>query len=374
MKKDKCVIVIGGNRANNYETFAPIVYDLKTNGYNIITFFQDKKIKNLVEENQILNNVFEEKKIISKKNFSLLLIIKLIYELSRYRKGLIITNRYFNSIKFKLFIKILKIFNFKTVYTKSFSRPPTKNIYALVGAPSKIKNKSNLSEFCILPTKHHVIEYALLGFRYNQMIISGYPKMNIKWVQYCSEMTNLTNISNFEILIVVGIYHDNFEKVLTDLFLSINKNFKNINICFKPHPTNDAKILNTYIKKFSINNNFFSSNQNVMSLSKQSKLIIIHGTSASIDAFCVNNNVYCYWGEEKEKVDEYINNIFYDQNGFDILESNLLSKPFIKSDLFTINDLDDLFRNLDFKKFTNVKNTDLKTSKITYKIEEKVFQ
>ena len=62
MKADKCVLVIGGNRANNFETFAPIVYDLKTNGYQIIALFQNKKIQNLIEQNKILNPLYEKKK------------------------------------------------------------------------------------------------------------------------------------------------------------------------------------------------------------------------------------------------------------------------------------------------------------------------
>ena len=59
-----------------------------------------------------------------------------------------------------------------------------------------------------------MIEYALLGYQYNQMIISGYPKMNSKWVEFCSKNINLEKISNTEILIVLGIYHDKFEEVL----------------------------------------------------------------------------------------------------------------------------------------------------------------
>ena len=41
--KKKSVIVIGGNRANNFETFAPIVFDLKMNGYEVTALFQNKK-------------------------------------------------------------------------------------------------------------------------------------------------------------------------------------------------------------------------------------------------------------------------------------------------------------------------------------------
>ena len=120
MKSDKCVLVIGGNRSNNFETFAPIVYDLKTNDYKIIALFQNKKIKNLIEQNKILNPLYENKKILSNKHFSIISIIKLIYTLSKYKKGIVLTNRFFNSIKFKILIKFLKLINFQTLYTKSF--------------------------------------------------------------------------------------------------------------------------------------------------------------------------------------------------------------------------------------------------------------
>ena len=43
-----------------------------------------------------------------------------------------------------------------------------------------------------------------------------------------------------------------------------------------------------------------------MSLSTKSKLIITHGISSSIDASCVSDNVYCYWGEEKNKVENIL--------------------------------------------------------------------
>ena len=374
MKSDKCVLVIGGNRANNFETFAPIVYDLKTNGYKIITLFQNKKIQNLIEQNKILNPLYEKKKILSKKNFSIISIIQLIYILSKYKKGIVLTNRFFNSIKFKILIKLLKLINFKTLYTKSFSRPPTKNIYSLVGAPPKVKTKSDLCDFCILPTNQHMIEYALVGYQYNQMIISGYPKMNTKWIEFCSKIINLEKISNTEILIVLGIYHDKFEEVLNDLFSSICNNFTDIKICLKPHPTNNLEIINKFIVKFTEKNLFFLSNQNVMSLSTKSKVIITHGTSSSVDASCVSDNVYCYWGEKKDKVEKYINKTFDDQKGFEILESNLLSKPFIKADLYTKNDLDEIFKNVNFSKIiSNNKINNFSDMNITKKIEEKIF-
>ena len=222
-----------------------------------------------------------------------------------------------------------------------------------------------------MPTNQHMLEYALVGYQYNQMIISGYPKMNTKWIEFCSKNINLEKISDTEILIVFGIYHDKFREVLKDLFSSISNNFTGIKICIKPHPTTNLEIIKSFIEKFTGKNLFFLSNQNVMSLSTKSKLIITHGTSSSIDASCVSDNVYCYWGEEKNKVEKYINQTFDNQKGFEILESNLLSKPFIKADLYIKNDLDQIFKSINFSKIIrNNKVNNFTDTNITKKLRK----
>ena len=50
MNKKKILIVIGGNRANNFETFAPNVYYLKIKGYDDTALFQNESIKNLIKK------------------------------------------------------------------------------------------------------------------------------------------------------------------------------------------------------------------------------------------------------------------------------------------------------------------------------------
>lgn len=374
INKKKSVIIIGGNRANNFETFAPIVFDLKMNGYEVTALFQNKKIKNSIIENRILNLVYEKKKILSKSNYDLITIFKLIIYFSRYKKGIILTNRFFVSFKFRILIKILKFFNYKTIYTKSFSRPPTRNIFALVGPTPKAKSISNLSDYCILPTIDHIIEYALIGYKYNQMIISGYPKMNNNWINYCANIIKKDNINNVDILIVLGIYHDKFIKTVSDLIHKINENFRKIKVCIKPHPTNNKDILNNLTNLISNENEITLSNQNVLGLSFKSKIIITHGTSSSIDASCATENVFCYWGEEKDKVEDYKKNNFDNQIGFEILESNLLSEPFVKSSIYTKEDLNDFFKNTNLNKIDyGFKSRNSKILSITEKIENAIL-
>ena len=207
----------------------------------------------------------------SKSSYDIITILKLIIHFSRYNKGIILTNRFFVSFKFRILINILKLLNYKTIYTKSFSRPPTRNIFALVGPTPKVKSKSNLSDYCILPTIDHIIEYALIGYTYNQMIISGYPKVNNNWINYCSEIIKKDNINNIDILIVLGIHHEKFIKTVGDLIHKINENFCKIKVCIKPHPTNNKDILNNLTNLISNENEISLSNQNVLGLSFKSK-------------------------------------------------------------------------------------------------------
>ena len=374
MNKKKSLIVIGGNRANNFETFAPIVYDLRMKGYDVTALFQNESIKNLIVENKVLNLIYDKKKILSNSHYNLIKTIKLIFYLSRYKNGIILTNRFFISFKFKIIIKILKFFNYKTIYTKSFSRPPTRNIFALVGPIPKVKNKTNLCDFCLLPTKEHILEYALLGYRYSQMIISGYPKMNRNWIKYCTKIIESEKINKIDILVVLGIYHEKYGQVVKDIIFNINGNFSKINICLKPHPTTKKEIIDNLIRLVSNNNSIILSNQNVLGLSYKSKIIITHGTSSSIDASCVSENVYCYWGEQKKIIEEYKKNTFNDKFGFEILESNLLSEPFVNSSLYTKDDLNNFFKKLNINEIKqNLVNSNLTDNDITEKIENKIF-
>ena len=74
--------------------------------------------------------------------------------------------------------------------------------------------------------------------------------MNTKWIEFCSKNINLEKISDTEILIVFGIYHDKFREVLKDLFSSISNNFIYIKICIKPHLTTNLENNKSFIEKF----------------------------------------------------------------------------------------------------------------------------
>ena len=53
------LIIIGGNRVGNYETFAPIVNELKSScNYQTLTVFQSKDLLEKVSRNKILSNVY----------------------------------------------------------------------------------------------------------------------------------------------------------------------------------------------------------------------------------------------------------------------------------------------------------------------------
>ena len=58
----------------------------------------------------------------------------------------------------------------------------------------------------------------LFWVRYSQMIISGYPKMNRNWINIV-RIIESEKINNIDILVVLGIYHEKYERVVKDIIL-----------------------------------------------------------------------------------------------------------------------------------------------------------
>ena len=111
----KLIIIIGGNRVGNYETFAPIVNELKIScDYDTLTIFQSKSLYQKISQNKILTKVyldhfnsFFNDGALSFFNNSKLVIYCFI-KILKYQKVSMITNRSFDSFMSRIFIFFLK--------------------------------------------------------------------------------------------------------------------------------------------------------------------------------------------------------------------------------------------------------------------------
>ena len=347
----KRLLVIGGDRLGNYETMAPIVHHLKfKHKFEVLTVFQNKKLVINLSRNKLLNLLYKSERIIIFSKFSsiiqMLVIIKYIVFC---RKGIVLTNRALISPKFKLLRMLLRSRKWLVLYTMSISRSPAKNIRSLISPKGVSLCKSELADFCLIPTYGHMIDYAVAGYRSKHMLITGYPKLWKSWIGFIS--TNGLSNKKFDYLIVMGIYYQNYDMVLSEILLAIKQVNHEANISIKPHPTTSFDFIRKVIKN---DNNkglkIFINEDNVAMQSLHSKVTIAHGTSSCIDA-SIGSRVIGYWGVKKNIVDSYLSAKYDDRKSFEIFESNSTCKEFILTECYEVEDLKNELKSHLYKNF-----------------------
>ncbi len=338
MKKEKHLLVIGGDRLGNYETLAPIAnHIVKTHKYRLYTLFQDKKIISDLKKNTILNLFYSQGSMLSLSKYTSLveIIHVMIYVLSS-KNGLVLTNRPLVSPKFNILRFLFNLKGWRILYTKSFNRSPTENARSLIGGKGYALSKEELADFCLIPTIGHMIEYGVLGYRLRNMLVTGYPKMWKSWRVFINENTSCDE--SFDYLIAMGIHYEGYDKILEEVLVLIDSINPNSIISIKPHPTTAINIINHIIENSNIRAKAKVNINNVASQSICAGLTIVHGTSSCIDAN-IGSRVLCYWGKDKSLVDKYNESNFNDSSDFVIMESNKTCREFVDMECFTLDNL-----------------------------------
>jgi hypothetical protein len=328
------IIVIGGNRVGNYETFAPIVNELQdTCNYESLTIFQSKTLLKKTSRNNILSHVFLNKNTsyIAHGTLSLFhnakLLLKIILLVLRYKNVALLTNKSFNSSVSRLFKKLLKYLSVKTFYTKSFCRAPTKNLRSLLGGKYKINSYDDLCDFALIPTLGHRIEYGLVGYKLNQFTVTGYPKFYPSWRQLLTKISHEKSIVKSEVLFVFSKNYGNLQKVINDV-VNVTLSIGGVNrIVLKPHPTTSLSLIQEIINgiKMPSNKSVLISEDNIALLSYNTEIIIAYATSASYDAKIFGKYLINYYDADKDFIDKYRNSELSDIPNFELIESSVLS-------------------------------------------------
>jgi hypothetical protein len=338
------LLVIAGDRLGNYETLAPIVHQFIEGDYELMTIFQSNNIVSMLKKNSTLRGVYDNGNIVVLRRWvDFFVILRVLYYIIRTKGGWVLTNRELVSLKFKILRFFIRLFGWKVLYTKSFSRPPTANMRSLVGGSGRSQCNRNLSDFCLIPTSGHMLEYGVLGYRLNHMIITGYPKLWVSWVSYTNRKS--LSIGYTDYLIVLGIYYDGLETALSDILRVISDVSLNTNVLIKPHPTTKIDLIERIVDTAGQDNVEITSN-NVASQSIRSGVVITHGTSTCIDA-AIGSYVICYWGKDHTVVKEYCSSDYDERDGFVIMESNRLCKDFVDKECYMY---EDLYREINFVK------------------------
>jgi hypothetical protein len=336
----KKLLIIGGDRLGNYETMAPIVQYFKfKQKFKILTIFQSKEVVSKLSKNKLLSALYRTEKIIIFSKFSSIFqMISVISYILFCKRGFVLTNRVLISPKFKLLRILLRKKGWLVLYTKSFSRSPAKNIRALMSSKSASLCKNELADFCLIPTHEHMIDYAVSGYRVKHMLVTGYPKLWKSWAEFIA--INDSNNKKYDYLITMGIYYQNYDKVLSEILYAIRQVNSKACVSIKPHPTTNLNFIRKMINNESNNGLEISiSENNVAMQSLHSKVTISHGTSACIDA-SIGSVVIGYWGSEKHVVDKYLSKKYDDRESFELFESNSACKEFILSECYNAKDLE----------------------------------
>jgi len=328
------IIVIGGNRVGNYETFAPIVNELKYScKYDTLTIFQSKDLLEKISRNNILSTVYLKKYVgyVGSGGLALFhnskLLFNLFFLVLKYQNVALLTNRSFNSFIPRKFIFLLKRLGVKTYYTKSFCRAPTNNLRSLLGGKSKISPTKDLYTYALIPTLEHRIEYGLLGYKLNQFIITGYPKFYPSWGNLLYEMSNDNKAFKSDVLFVFTKLYDNLDKVIKEVVNAAISVDEVSTIVLKPHPTTSLSVIQLIIDKIDMpsNKSVHLSEENTAFLSLNTKAVISFATSASYDSKVFGRYLINYYDVSKDAVDKYRNSKMSDMLHFELMESSVLS-------------------------------------------------
>jgi hypothetical protein len=335
----KRLLVIGGDRLGNFETMAPIVHQFKfKHNFSIMTLLQSEKVFLNLSRNKFLDLLYSSGRvIILRRFFSVLQIIEVIRYVFGHKNGFVLTNRALISPKFKLLRLLLRLNGWRVLYTMSFSRGPTKNIRFLMSPKSVSLCKRELADFCLIPTREHMIDYGIVGYRSKHMLVTGYPKLWDSWVQFIEK--NSSSNHKFDYLVIMGIYHQRYNKILLEIFHAIELSHPGASISIKPHPTTSFVQVQKIINKTNSEKLKISINENNVAIqSMLSKITIAHGTSACIDA-SIGSTVINYWGEKKSVVDNYLNKSYDDRKSFEIFESLRTCNEFVIAECYEVKDL-----------------------------------
>jgi hypothetical protein len=330
----KLIIIIGGNRVGNYETFAPIVNELKiTCNYETLTIFQSKSLYKKILQNKILTKVYLShfNSFFNYGVFSFFhnskLIISCFIKILKYQKVSMITNRNFGSFLSRIFIFFLKKLKVETYYTKSFCRAPTNNLRSLLGGKSTIRPSNELCSYALIPSLEHRIEYGLLGYKLNQFVVTGYPKFYPSWTKYLNDCANSIEVVKSDLLFVFTKNYDNLDNIIKKI-VETAFDVKGLNsIVLKPHPTTTLSIIERIITDISVppNKTINISEENSAFLANNSKLVLSYATSASYDAKVFGKYLINYYDIPKKSVDKYRGSAMSDIPDFWLMESSVLS-------------------------------------------------
>jgi hypothetical protein len=345
MKSKKLIIALGGDRTGNYETIAPIVNEITTNfNCDVFTITQSNLIRDQILSSLVLSEVFCKNGCISvrKDNLdvfrNLSYLFSLINKLIKYDSIYLITNRKDYSLKFSILYRILSIFSVKRFYTKSYSRSSLTHKRQLRKTPL---SKKALQNYALIPTVGHTKEYSLIGYKQNQLIITGYPKFYPSWKSYLTNIINKNNHKYSDVLFIFTKDYSSLKNVIFEVLKTVVMYDSLSRIILKPHPTMPIEDITEIVNDLSLpkDKHIVISTENVAFLSFKTKVVISHATSAAYDAKIFNKHLINYYPHSKEFIDRYRNHYMDDMDNHEIM-SSANSCDFISDDIcYGVKDL-----------------------------------
>ncbi len=345
MKSKKLIIALGGDRTGNYETIAPIVNEITTNfNCDVFTITQSNLIRDQILSSLVLSEVFCKNGCISvrKDNLdvfrNLSYLFSLINKLIKYDSIYLITNRKDYSLKFSILYRILSIFSVKRFYTKSYSRSSLTHKRQLRKTPL---SKKALQNYALIPTVGHTKEYSLIGYKQNQLIITGYPKFYPSWKSYLTNIINKNNHKYSDVLFIFTKDYSSLKNVIFEVLKTVVMYDSLSRIILKPHPTMPIEDITEIVNDLSLpkDKHIVISTENVAFLSFKTKVVISHATSAAYDAKIFDKHLINYYPHSKEFVDRYRNHDMDDMDNHEIM-SSANSCDFISDDIcYGVKDL-----------------------------------
>ena len=338
----KLIIVLGGDRMGNYETIAPIVNEITTEfNCDVFTITQSNLIQNQILSSLVLSGVFCKSGCISVEKGSLNTFknfINFFIKLIKYNDTYLITNRKDYSPKFYILYKVLGIFSAKRFYTKSYSRSSINHTRQLQKTPL---SKKALQNYALIPTVDHTKEYSLIGYKKNQLIITGYPKFYPSWKSYLTNIIKKNNHKYSDVLFIFTKDYSSLKNVIFEVLKTVVMYDSLSRIILKPHPTMPIEDITEIVNDLSLpkDKHIVISTENVAFLSFKTKVVISHATSAAYDAKIFNKHLINYYPHSKEFVDRYRNHDMDDMDNHEIM-SSANSCDFISDDIcYGVKDL-----------------------------------
>ena len=341
MLNKNLLIVIGGDRTGNYETMAPIVNELaRSFNYEILTVIQEESLLNKVNSSVVLSKVFCSNKCFFIKRgmfgifHNLMAFISLIFQILKYKQISLLTNRRDTTFKFYVLYKILSLFSARRYYTSSNCRSAKTNPRQILGNTKPNSRRNYLLDYALIPTHEHTIEYGVIGYKYDQLVVTGYPKLYPSWKNYLSSIIVDSNPEYSDVLFVFTKDYSELKKVIFEVLLTIMKCDNFNKIILKPHPTMSVEELIEIIKEIKVpkNKQISISEENVAFLSFGTKTILSYATSAAYDAKIFGKHLINYYTHTEDFVNKCRNNEFNTMDNYEIMSSSIAC-DFISDDI-----------------------------------------